>query len=97
MIDPQTVNLALMQQLENEFMGLPEDVVILLTKCSQIIDVKKSAVVNVVCCDPPVSQSEGLSLDEFMQRIKRAGFARNAVDSLDYALQKFGDLRRTGA
>ena len=54
MIDPQAVDHALPDQIENQSMGGVENLFSLYGKGREIIDVEKSAVIDFVGCDPPI-------------------------------------------
>ena len=70
MVYSQAIDLSLSQQLQNEFMGLLEDVLVFLTQRGQIVDVKESSIVDVIGSHSPICEAIGLRLNELVKNIE---------------------------
>src|SRR3984957_17000043 len=95
MIDSQSVDFALPHQFHDEAVRSLEDARIFHAQTGEIVDVKKTPVVNIVGCDPPIPQPERLRLDQFMQFVKAAGVADGTVNSADVLPHKLRNRCRS--
>ncbi len=93
MVDAQAVDHAGRSQVECERLRGLEDFVALHAQCGQIVDVEEAPVVDLVCCDAPVSQAVGLRFDQRVQRVARVFM----VERVDRCGNRFCQRRRAGA
>ncbi len=70
MIDAQTIHLASIDQIEYQAVRGIKYLRIFHAQAGQVVDVKKSPVIDFIARDPPVGQSEGLRFKQFMQHVK---------------------------
>jgi hypothetical protein len=56
----------------------------------QVVDIEEATVVDVVGCNPPVGQPEGLRLEQLMQRIEAHGIAGSARQAADRLVERGG-------
>src|SRR6266568_7520810 len=70
MVYSQAIDLSFSQQLQNEFMGLLEDVLVFLTQRGQIVDVKESSIVDVIGSHSPICEAIGLCFNELVKNIE---------------------------
>ena len=69
-----------------------EDALIFHPYACQIVDVKKTAVIDIVGSDPPIRQAKSLRLDKFVQLLEARRHNRVAVHLFDGTLDCRSDL-----
>src|SRR5215469_13541878 len=97
MVDAESVNLAFAQESEYEFVGLVEDKLRLLSQGSEVVDVEKAPVIDVVGGNPPIGEAIGLRLDQLVQGIERGGIAGFPVHFSNALFEKVCNLGRSFA
>ena len=95
MVDTQPVDLAFAKELQNEFVSLVENCSVFLAQSREIINVKKTAIVDVIGGDPPESQAIGLGFDEFVEFIEGSGISWRTVHASDISSDEANHRDRT--
>ena len=92
MIDAQAVDESAPDQLQNHFMGRLEHRAILHADRGQLVDVEKSAIVDLVGRDLPEAQPIGLVGEQTLQPIEAARLTLDAVEILQRVLDRIADV-----
>ena len=90
MVDTEALNLALRNELQQAAVRCFEHCIVLRAKTREVVDVEKSAIVDLVRRHAPIREPVRLALEEPVQRRKRLAAVLDAVVGCDVA----GDLRR---
>src|SRR5512147_2464251 len=80
MIYPEAGDHAFTDQPEYEFMGLPEHIDIFHPDRTEIVDVEKPAVIDLIGSDLPERQPVNLLPQKLVEHIEAFGFARDPVE-----------------
>ncbi len=96
MIDAQGIYTPFGQESENEPVGIAENGRVLHPQASQVVNVKKAAVIDVIRRHAPESEAVGLRLNQLMQTVKTFCITGMAVEEHYVFLQEGRDLRRSG-
>ena len=84
-VDAQGGDLALVEQLEEQPVGLGEDLRLLHVDRRQLVDVEEAAVVDLLRGHAPVRHAVGLLLEEPVEGVEAARLAGPPVDALTLA------------
>src|SRR5215208_2253796 len=96
MIDPKPGDCACAHQFKNQPMNCVEDFGQLHPNCSQIVYVKKTAVIDFLRSDTPKGQTIRLCVQQFVELIETMLVSRIPVDLCERFLDRLLYLRRLG-
>ena len=91
-IDAQSVDETAPHELQNHLMGRIENRAILHPDRGQLVDVEKSAIVDLVGRDLPKAQTKGLIGEQMFQPIEAARLALDAVEVLQRVFDHFANV-----
>ena len=80
MVDAQTVDLAVSKQSQNQVVSRVEDLRILRADRGEIVDVEKTAIVDLLGGDAPVSRAVSLLLEQLIEAIEAVPVADAAIE-----------------
>jgi hypothetical protein len=96
-IDPQALEPAVADHLEDEAVRLREHLRIFDAHAGQIVDIEEAPVVDVVDGDAPEGQPVVLVPEQIVERVGRPGIGRIRGEARAGALDRGRDLRIAGA
>ncbi len=93
MVNPQSGYLALLDEFEDERMGLGKNLLVFHAQGYQFVDVEEAPVVDLLGGDLPEREAEILLGQELVQGVEALGVALFSVESLHVLIDKSLDLR----
>src|SRR5438093_62647 len=91
MIDAKAGDGALFEEAKDQLMGFVEDRRIFHADGDEIVDVEKTAVIDLFRGDTPVRQAVGLIIEEIVEKVEASRLAFRPVKTLDILLDEFRD------
>src|SRR2546423_4170421 len=93
MVHSYSCDAAITQQLAHQAVSGSEHLWVLHPQADQLIDVKKSPVIDLLARNHPVREPVGLSIQQAVQRIEAVAVPGLPVAGLQRALNKLAHLR----
>ena len=94
MVDAQAIDFAVRHKIQNQTVSSLKHGLIFHANGRKVIRIEKTAIVDVIGSDPPISQAESLRFDQFMELFEACRVPRCSIDRVHSFLDTSGNFWR---